>query len=287
MSYLFCGPGSTPTEPPVKISKIFDLIADAQASAPGTSLASRYVAFAAPVSVDRSIYRKTDAKFNIIDFLSPFSRAVYLDPSLVERTALPEWAQAVPRLGCGGGVAQSWSADDGEDGAKQGDDCFDDVPVDVLFDALDAARTSAPAPTLQRGSDRALFSFYQQWDTVGQLVLTSATEIPSSERGSWFGVPTSDVVDRMVFNRIPRNRRELLLEGGSPLHPERRRLNRAPCASRVPTLYLGRGHLRLLPVGGGQRRARPDQCSCTRSAAEVLLRHARLRRPRSLVRTTW
>jgi len=222
----FCGPGSIPTEPPVKISKIFDLVADAQASPTGTSLASRCVAFAAPVTADRSLYRKTDAKFNIIDFLSPFSRAAYLDPSLVERTSLPGWAQAVPRLSSGGGAPQSWSAADDQDDDKQGDDCFDDVPVDVLFDALDAAKRAEPCPSLQRGSDRALRDFYQQWDTVDQLVLAAAAlvlaaaaDVPLAERGSWLGVPKSAEVDRMVFNRIPRNRRELPLEGCSRFTP--------------------------------------------------------------------
>ena len=213
----FCGPGSTPTEPPVKISKMFDLVADAQASATGTSLASRYAAFAALVTADRSLYRKTDAKFNMTDFLSPFSRAAFVDPSLVERTALPGWAQAGPHHRGAGGAAQSWSAANDQDDAKQGADCFDDVPVDILFDALDAAKQAAPGPTLQRGSDRALLGFYQQWDAVDQLVQTPAADIPTSARGSWFGVPKTDLVDRMVFCRIPRNRRELPLDVFSPV----------------------------------------------------------------------
>ena len=139
----FCGPGSLPTEPPVKIAKMFDLVADAQASAIGTSLASRYAAFAAPVTADRALYRKTDAKFNIANFLALFSRAAFEDPSFVERKALPRWARAGPLPRVAGGGAQSWSAADDQDDPNQDDDCFDDVLADVLYDA--GARPHPPA----------------------------------------------------------------------------------------------------------------------------------------------
>ena len=65
----------------------------------------------------------------------------------------------------------------------------------------------------QRGRAADLISFFNQWDVHGRLHLELTHTIERTRLGSLFAVPKTELVDRIVFNRVPQNAHEFHLPG--------------------------------------------------------------------------
>ena len=79
-------------------------------------------------------------------------------------------------------------------------------------------RDAAPAPP-QRGRTADVLSFLTQWDCHGRLLLEPSGATERTQQGSLFPVPKSATEDRIVFNRIPRNKHEQHLAGYAKFTP--------------------------------------------------------------------
>ena len=65
----------------------------------------------------------------------------------------------------------------------------------------------------QRGATADVLAYLRQWDAAGRLLLEHPRHALATEQGSLFPVYKDDVTDRIVFNRVPRNRVEFHLPG--------------------------------------------------------------------------
>ena len=71
----------------------------------------------------------------------------------------------------------------------------------------------------QHGSTPGLMKFLKQWDVHDRLMLVDSKQVAHDERGELFEVIKDADATRVVFNRIPRNRKETHLAGAASLTP--------------------------------------------------------------------
>ena len=77
----------------------------------------------------------------------------------------------------------------------------------------------AVAAPPQRGRTANILAFLRQWDDHGRLLPEPSGATDRTQQGSLFPVPKSAEEDRIVFNRIPRNRHEQHLAGYAKFTP--------------------------------------------------------------------
>ena len=163
-------------------------------------------------------YRKNLSRFDPTPYLSVFSTCAFLEPRLLERSAMPAWA--APRAEGPAGPAPPGAL---ASSLKTDLATADLAALEAFAEGSLATKELDPGPQpwcpKQAGKKEVLLEFFTQWDSTDQLELVDAVDVPPAERGTWFRVPKDETTDRTIFNRIPRNRLECPLEGMSRLTP--------------------------------------------------------------------
>ena len=71
----------------------------------------------------------------------------------------------------------------------------------------------------QHGTSRGILGYLRQWDDHRRLLLVPPGKVPRDGWGELFEVIKDDDATRLVFNRIPRNGKELHLVGAASSTP--------------------------------------------------------------------
>ena len=83
---------------------------------------------------------------------------------------------------------------------------------------LERSRLSGDVPSSsvappQRSCSSELVDYLRRWDDAGRLLLVETGGVAPGDCGGLFPVPKDEHTDRIVFNRVPRNAREVHLNG--------------------------------------------------------------------------